>query len=124
MDRYHSSRARCDLGSHRIGIEVESIRLNIGEHRCRAQKAYCVGCSYKCERRYNDFVAGPNPTRSQCKYEGICSGCDADSESTPTVICNLLFKTANLRSEYKSLRLQYGVESLTHFFANRGVLSF
>src|SRR5260370_3922359 len=81
MDDDDGASSRRDAAFELGGIEVVSVRADVGENGLGAKGAHGAACGHKSERREKDFVAGLNAARAQRQNQRVRSGSQADAVS-------------------------------------------
>jgi hypothetical protein len=84
---------------NRNGIEVECLRIDIGERRARSRPHDCAGRSEKAERSGENLISRLYSSRSESQPQGIGSGGATDGVRRAAETRQFALKTFYLRPE-------------------------
>ena len=104
------------------GIEVQRHRVDVGEHRRRADAGDRLGRRVERERRADDLVAAPDPHRLERQHERVGSVRDADRVRHAEIRGGLPLERLDLGAEDEATRLEHGAEALHQLGDERRVL--
>ena len=122
VHRHDRLRPRRDPRGDVVGIEVERDRVDVGEHRRRADARDRLRRGEEREGRADHLVAGADPHRLEGEHERIGAVRDADRVLDAEIGGRLLLKSVDLRPEDEAPRLEHFGEALLQLGDERRVL--
>ncbi len=122
VHRHDRLRARRDRARNLRHVEIVSMRIDIDEHRPRAEPRDTTPGRKKAERRRDDLAAGADVEGHHRKQQRIRTGSTTDRIFRVTILGNRAFQPAHFIAEHKALRLQHTFNCRAHFVSERGIL--
>jgi hypothetical protein len=87
-------------------VEVQRLRVDLGEDGCRAAAHDRLGGRVERERRADDLVAVPDPERVEDEHDRVGAVRDADGLLDAEELGRLAFEALNLGPEDEAARLE------------------
>ena len=112
MHRHDRLRAARDSFGDPLGIEVERVRVDVGEDGSRADTGDRLGGGVERERRADHLVARADLERVQDEDDRVRAVADPDRLAHTEVPRGLLLERADVRPEDELAALQHVVDRL------------
>src|SRR5688572_27564161 len=75
MDDYDCARPVVDMICNFLGIEIDSLRININKYGHSSDSRNSCSGGHESNRRNDYFIARLNPCRAQCDLQRQCAIC-------------------------------------------------
>ncbi len=122
MHRENRLGARSDALGHTLGVEVERLRVDVGEHRRRADSGDRLGRRVERESRADDLVSLSDPERLEYEDDRVRSVSDPYGLAYPEVTRGLLLERLDVRTEDELPFLEHVVDRRLELREERRVL--